>query len=44
MANTDIIIHDEKDNVGVIVVEKTIKNQEVIVGLWKMISQLRLNH
>ena len=22
MANTDIIIHDEKDNVGVVVIEK----------------------
>ena len=27
MANTDIIIHDEKDNVGVIVIEKIIPNQ-----------------
>ena len=44
MANTDIIIHDEKDNVGVIVVEKATKNQILIVGLWKTISQLRLNH
>ena len=28
MANTDIIIHDEKDNVGVIVVDKIASNQE----------------
>ena len=28
MANTDIIIHDEKDNVGVVVIEKTKKGQE----------------
>ena len=28
MANTDIIIHDEKDNVGVVVIEKTTKGQE----------------
>ena len=25
---TDIIIHDEKDNVGVVFIEKTTKNQE----------------
>ena len=28
MASTDIIIHDEKDNVGVVVIEKIIPNQE----------------
>ena len=28
MASTDIIIHDEKDNVGVVVVEKVIPNQQ----------------
>ena len=28
MANTDIIIHDEKDNVGVIVVDKITSNQD----------------
>ena len=28
MAKTDIIIHDKKDNVGVIVVEKVIKGQD----------------
>ena len=27
MASTDIIIHDEKDNVGVVVVEKITSNQ-----------------
>ena len=27
MATTDIIIHDEKDNVGVVVIDKTNKNQ-----------------
>ena len=27
MTNTDIIIHDEKDNVGVVVIDKTSKNQ-----------------
>ena len=28
MAKTDIIIHDEKDNVGVVVIEKITPNQE----------------
>ena len=28
MSNTDIIIHDEKDNVGVVVIDTTKKNQE----------------
>ena len=28
MTSTDIIIHDEKDNVGVVVIEKIIPNQE----------------
>ncbi len=28
MANTDVIIHDEKDNVGVVVIEKVNKNQK----------------
>ena len=28
MAGTDIIIHDEKDNVGVVVIEKITQNQE----------------
>ena len=28
MSNTDIIIHDEKDNVGVVVIEKITPNQE----------------
>ncbi len=28
MANTDIIIHDEKDNVGVVVIEKITINQD----------------
>ena len=27
MADTDIIVHDEKDNVGVVVIEKIIPNQ-----------------
>ena len=28
MSNTDIIIHDDKDNVGVVVIDSTIKNHE----------------
>ena len=28
MNKTDIIIHDEKDNVGVVVIDSTVKNQE----------------
>ena len=28
MAKTDIIIHDEKDNVGVVVIDKTSSNQD----------------
>jgi len=28
MASTDIIIHDEKDNVGVVVIEKVTPNQD----------------
>ena len=28
MTNTDIIIHDEKDNVGVVVIEKITLNQD----------------
>ena len=28
MSQTDLIIHDEKDNVGVVVIDKTSKNQE----------------
>ena len=38
--NTDIIIHDKKDNVGVVVVEKiSPKKKNIIVGLWKMTLQ-----
>ena len=28
MSNTDIIIHDEKDNIGVVVIDSTKKDQE----------------
>ena len=32
MAKTDIIIHDKKDNVGVIVIEKVTKAKIVVAG------------
>ena len=32
MAKTDIIIHDKKDNVGVIVIEKVPKAKIVVAG------------
>ena len=38
MSNTDIIIHDEKDNVGVVVIDSTKKIKNTIVGLWKVIK------
>ena len=52
MAKTDIIIHDEKDNVGVIVVEKTTKNQECNCWIMendksikiKSINEINLGH
>ena len=31
MPQTDLIIHDEKDNVAVVVIYKTSKNQEYLV-------------
>ena len=36
---TDIIIHDQKDNVGVVVIEKSPQNKIVLVGLWKTTVQ-----
>ena len=52
MANTDIIIHDEKDNVGVVVIEKITPNQEC--NCWIMendksakiqsVSEIQLGH
>ena len=36
MAKTDIIIHDKKDNVGVIVIEKVTKGQ--VCGCWLMLD------
>ena len=32
MSLTDLIIHDEKDNVAVVVIDKTSKNQECTGG------------
>ena len=40
MAKTDIIIHDKKDNVGVIVIEKVLLKAKIVVaGSWKMTPQ-----
>ena len=36
MSQTDLIIHDEKDNVAVVVIDKTSKIKNVLLGLWKM--------
>ena len=33
MSRTDLIIHDEKDNVAVVVIDKTSKNQECIAWI-----------
>ena len=41
MANTDIIIHDEKDNVGVVVIEKVNKNQKC--NCWIMENDKSVN-
>jgi len=41
MPQPDLIIHDEKDNVAVVVIDKTTKNQHVMAGLWKMIKVLK---
>ena len=41
MANTDIIIHDEKDNVGVVVIEKITPNQEY--NCWIMENDKTVN-
>ena len=35
MSNTDIIIHDDKDNVGVVVIDSTNKNQEYSCWIMK---------
>ena len=52
MAGTDIIIHDEKDNVGVVVIEKIKANQECNCWIMendksaqiKSISEIPLGH
>ena len=41
MAQTDIIIHDEKDNVGVVVIEKITPNQEC--SCWIMENDKTVN-
>ena len=52
MVNTDIIIHDEKDNVGVVVIEKITPNQECLAWIMendktikvKSINEIPLGH
>ena len=41
MSRTDLIIHDEKDNVAVVVIDKTSKIKNVMDGSWKMIKLLK---
>ena len=41
MATTDIIIHDEKDNVGVVVIEKITQNQDF--ACWIMENDKTVN-
>ena len=41
MAKTDIIIHDEKDNVGVVVIEKITPNQDC--SCWIMENDKTIN-
>ena len=41
MAKTDIIIHDEKDNVGVVVIDKTSSNQDC--NCWIMENDKSIN-
>ena len=41
MANTDVIIHDEKDNVGVVVIEKITPNQDC--SCWVMENDKTVN-
>ena len=52
MVNTDIIIHDEKDNVGVVVIEKITPNQECNCWIMendksikiKSLNEIKLGH
>ena len=52
MSRTDLIIHDEKDNVAVVVIDKTSKSQECIGWIMennktikiKSISEIPLGH
>ena len=52
MSQIDLIIHDEKDNVAVVVIDKTSKNQEYVGWIMennktikiKSISEIPLGH
>ena len=41
MPQPDLIIHDEKDNVGVVVVETTKKDRNAMLGSWRMTNPLK---
>ena len=43
MANTDVIIHDEKDNVGVVVIEATKKGQECSAWIMENDKTIKVN-
>ena len=40
---TDIIIHDEKDNVGVVVIDKVTSKQDCACWIKRMIKQFKFN-
>ena len=42
MTNTDIIIHDEKDNVGVIVIDKVIPEQNYDCWIMENLSLIHI--
>ena len=42
MSSTDIIIHDEKDNVGVVVIEKITKNQDCNCWIMENDSSIKI--
>jgi len=43
MAKTDIIIHDEKDNVGVVVIEKITQNQDCLCWIMENDKTVNIN-
>ena len=43
MSQTDLIIHDEKDNVAVVVIDKTSKNQECSGWIMENDKTIKIN-